>query len=85
MKRFDYLEGRRYPDFGCSVEVFTDADMLELETLGPLVRLEPGMTVEHVEQWLLFRGVPLPSKDTDVDRHLLPKFAGGVSADSIRS
>jgi len=77
VKRFDYLEGRRYPDFGSSVEVFTDADMLELETQGPLVRLGPGMTVEHVEQWLLFRGVPLPSKDTDIDRHLLPKLVGG--------
>ena len=48
MKRFSYVEGSRYPDLGCSVEAFTNADMLELETLGPLVDLSPGSSVEHV-------------------------------------
>jgi hypothetical protein len=74
VKKFSYLEGERYPDFGCSVEVFTDADMLELETLAPLSRLRPGSTVEHVEHWFLFRDVPVPSGDADIDSQVLPRI-----------
>jgi hypothetical protein len=53
------------------VEAFTNADMLELETLGPLVHLPPGSAVEHLEHWHLFRNVPTPRNDTDVDRDVL--------------
>lgn len=42
-----------YPDFHCSFEMFTNGDFLELETLGPLVDLEPGESVSHVEVWSL--------------------------------
>jgi hypothetical protein len=75
VKRFRYVEGARYPDLGSSVEAFTNADMLELETLGPLVHLPPGGTVEHVEHWHLFPNVPTPLDDTDVDRDVLPLVA----------
>jgi hypothetical protein len=44
-----------HADYGCNVETFTNALFLELETLGPLVRLEPGDTVTHLEDWYLFR------------------------------
>jgi hypothetical protein len=44
-----------YPDLGCSVEIFTNQNMLELETLGPLRIVEPGRSVEHMEQWSLHR------------------------------
>jgi len=71
VKQFSYVEDARYPDLGCSVEAFTNADMLELETLGPLVHLQPGAAVEHVEQWHLFRDVPTPQNDVDVDRDVL--------------
>ncbi len=73
VKKFTYVSGARYPDFGCSVETFTNADMLEIETLGPLVLLQPGAAVEHVEHWFLFRDVPVPASDADVDRYILPK------------
>lgn len=55
LKQFEHFPDEIYPDFGCSVEVFTNSEMLELETLGPLVRLAPGETVEHFERWQLFR------------------------------
>jgi len=71
--KFDYVPGALYPDFGCSVETWTDADMLEVETLGPLVRLQPGATVEHIEHWFLFSDVPVPDNDADVDNYVLPK------------
>jgi hypothetical protein len=79
VKKFSYFEGERYPDFGCSVEVFTDADMLELETLGPLARLQPGDTVEHVEHWFLFRDVPALIGESDVESQILPKIAEASS------
>jgi len=46
-----YRKKGEYPDFGCSVEVYTNADMLELETVGPLGTLNPGESAEHIEMW----------------------------------
>jgi hypothetical protein len=54
-----------YPDFGCSVEVFTNRFMMELETLGPIQKLQPGGSVEHSERWILLRGVELPDLSDD--------------------
>ncbi len=73
VKTFKYVPGATYPDLGCSVETFTNADMLELETVGPMVTIEPGETVEHVEHWFLFKDVPTPTNDADVDASVLPK------------
>lgn len=50
VKQFSQEEGE-YPDFGCSVEVYTNADMLELETVGPLKTLHPSESIEHTEIW----------------------------------
>ena len=75
VKRFEHVEGGRYPDFGCSVELFTDADMLELETLAPLTLLQPGSAAEHVEHWSLYRDVAEPRDDVDVDRHVIARVA----------
>lgn len=61
-----------YPDMGSMVEMYTCDFMLELETLGQLVTLEPGQTATHIENWFLFDGVPLPQTDADVDAHILP-------------
>ena len=58
VKHARVIDGAQYPDFGCNFEVFTNSDFLELETLGPMVELNPGETVEHVEHWWLFENVP---------------------------
>jgi hypothetical protein len=76
VKKFNHVAGASYPDFGCSVETFANADMLEVETLAPLVRLQPGAAAEHVEDWFLFDDVPLPQSDADVDEHVLPRITG---------
>jgi hypothetical protein len=55
VKRFPYEEGASYPDYGSNVEAFTAGAFIELESLGPLRRLEPGATAQHVERWHLFR------------------------------
>lgn len=75
VKTYDYVPNRVYPDKGSSVEVFTNDFMLELETLGPVLTLEPGAAVEHVENWWLFRDVPDPQNDDDVTRFVLPNVA----------
>lgn len=72
IKTFDYMSGALYPDFGCSVESFTNKAFLELETLGPLTLLEPDESVEHVEKWFLFRDIPEPHTDSDIEQHILP-------------
>ncbi|MBZ0316974.1 MAG: DUF4380 domain-containing protein [Anaerolineae bacterium] len=73
VKRFDVVPGAEYPDFGSNVETYTDADMLEVETLGPLVELAPVTTAEHTEHWYLFHDVPTPMNDADVAKYILPK------------
>jgi len=55
IKRFQHLPDRTYPDFGVNYETFTNQDMLEMETLGPLVTLKPGEQVLHSETWELRR------------------------------
>jgi len=60
-----------YPDYGCSVELFTNAAMLEVETLGPLATVEPGATVEHLEEWSLH---PAPSLAGAHDEQLAEFF-----------
>jgi len=74
VKRVAFDATATYPDLGCSIETFTNREMLELETLGALTRVEPGMTIEHVETWELFRDVPMPRNDADVNQFVLPKI-----------
>ncbi len=74
LKTFAHDPRAVYPDFNSPVEAFVCAEFLELETLGPLTRLDPGRTVEHVEDWFLFREVTTPRNDEEVERHVLPKI-----------
>ncbi len=59
VKRSEADVARKYPDMGCSFEMFTNADTLELETLGPMTTLEPGGSLEHTERWTLDRNIEL--------------------------
>jgi hypothetical protein len=73
LKRYEAPADLTYSDFGCSFEIFTNADMLELETLGPLVKVAPGESVEHVEAWSLHRDVRIAEwTDEALDEALLP-------------
>ncbi len=65
VKRFAPLPGAAYPDLGAQVELFTDGTIVELETLGPLTRLEPGQRLTYTEQWALFPEVPRPQTDAE--------------------
>jgi hypothetical protein len=60
-----------HPDLGCSFEMFTNGEMLELETLGPLCRVAPGEWIEHTEHWALYRAsAPAVWNDEGLDRIL---------------
>jgi hypothetical protein len=73
IKRFDAEAGRPYADFGCSYETFTRNEMLEMETLGPLTKLAPGASLEHVERWTAHRGIELREfTDEELDRVIAP-------------
>jgi len=37
------------------------------------VKLAPGAAIVHVEDWFLFRDVPVPRNDEDVEKHVFPK------------
>ncbi|MGA7905705.1 MAG: hypothetical protein WCA06_24020 [Terrimicrobiaceae bacterium] len=54
LKIFEYDPTAAYPDGGCNFETFTDSEMLEIESLGPLVTLQPGESTNHHETWHLF-------------------------------
>lgn len=43
----------RYPDNGCSCEVYTNRLFLEAESLSPLTALKPGEKTAHTEVWEL--------------------------------
>ncbi|MBA3442738.1 MAG: hypothetical protein H0T92_23045 [Pyrinomonadaceae bacterium] len=70
VKRFNHIEGARYPDLGSSVELFTNNRILELETLGPLVTLKPGAEVSYEERWELHNGVELEFSEGSVKANL---------------
>jgi hypothetical protein len=74
IKRIPYEQDKTYPDNGCNFETFSNQDMQEIESLGPMIKLAPGKSVEHVERWELFGDVkPFQSED-DIDRIVLSKI-----------
>ena len=73
VKYFDFFPELPYPDFGCNFEAFTNEEILEVESLGPLTLLAPGESVEHVETWRLFDDVPPITDEASIDREVLPR------------
>jgi hypothetical protein len=73
VKRATADPAKTYTDFGCSFETFTNNEFLEMETLGPITKVQPGQTVEQVERWSLHRNIHLSAlTDEDIDRVVLP-------------
>jgi hypothetical protein len=70
VKRFVYEEGKTYPDNGVNFETFTNEDMLEIESLGPMTKLKPGATVEHTEHWELIGNVPSFEDEAGIDANV---------------
>lgn len=71
IKKFDYDPDATYADYGCNMEVYTDPGIIEFETLGPLVKIAPGKSAEHVEHWYLYK-MKLAEDEDSIDKNLLP-------------
>jgi len=53
-KTFNISAGAAYPDGGCNTETYCNDQFVELESLGALVRLEPGEETTLTETWELY-------------------------------
>ena len=77
VKGLVYEAGRTYPDSGSNFETFTNGDMLEIESLGPLQRIAPGASIEQTERWWLLGGLTVATTDSlpdaVIDQQIRPK------------
>jgi len=60
VKRFKPQPDQAHPDFGCNAEVYCNDQFIELETIGPLARLEPGDSTTAEETWELYADLGAP-------------------------
>ncbi len=67
VKKFETVSDVEYPNNGCSAELYTNKDMLEVETLGPLCLLSQGEELLHVEEWSCVKG-PEIKTEKDAER-----------------
>ena len=74
IKRFYSNPDAMFPDFGCNVEIFTNAQMLEVESLSPLTTLDPGGTLTHEEEWSLHKGISFGNSDNEIDKTITSFF-----------
>lgn len=56
-KSFDVKSGATYPDNNSNAELYCNTEFVELESLAPLTRLEPGASVCHAETWEILNGI----------------------------
>lgn len=75
IKRYPYVPGGNYPDKGCNYETYTDGGFLEMESLSPMTRLEPGQAATHIERWYLFEGVRPDADDAVLAKAIEPLLA----------
>lgn len=63
VKRFAHDAEGPYPDGGATIEVYSSAEFLELEQLGPLTTIQPGEEIVFPEDWWVFSGVSVPVEE----------------------
>jgi hypothetical protein len=59
-KRIQPQPERPHPDYGCNTEVYCNDRFIEVETVAPLSRLDPGGEVTHTETWEWYVGLDAP-------------------------
>lgn len=59
VKRFDFIETAGYPDMNSNTEVYTAGSFVEVESLSPLQKLQPGESLVYTERWQLFENVEI--------------------------
>jgi hypothetical protein len=61
VKRFGVRRNEEYPDFGANAEVYTNHRFTEIESLGPLVELQPKREIVHTETWEVYKEDEIPA------------------------
>jgi hypothetical protein len=56
-KTFDVLAGLPHPDNNCNAEMYCGNQFIELESVAPLTKLQPGDSVSHTETWDILAGL----------------------------
>ncbi|MDR1913518.1 MAG: DUF4380 domain-containing protein [Clostridiales bacterium] len=74
IKYFTPIEDGVYPDNGCTFETYTNGVMLECESLGPFVHLEPGEQDSFLEEWQIFEADKAPSNDETEIAEIISKY-----------
>jgi hypothetical protein len=69
-KHFDASADASYPDYGCNAETFCNDKFIELESLGPLHRIDPGKSVVHSETWELHETLEVPFLPREVQESI---------------
>jgi hypothetical protein len=72
VKSIPFFPGATYPDMGCNCEFFTMPGFLEVESLGPLVKIEPDASAEHNEKWRVISNIELPKDEKPLIAALNP-------------
>ena len=60
VKRFGVRRDKEYADYGSNAEVYVNHRAAELETLGPLIDLDPDEDIVHTETWEVYRDTEIP-------------------------
>jgi hypothetical protein len=55
VKSFNWQNGAVYPDGNCNFETYTSALFTELEALSPIFSVAPNQSVEHNEEFFIFK------------------------------
>lgn len=76
VKRYVHELKAIYPDGGASFETYCNGRYLEMETLSPVYRMEPGETIRHVENLTLH---PVRTAVHPTDQNLLDRFIASLN------
>jgi hypothetical protein len=71
VKRAGYQWGAKYLDRGASSQIYCSPEMIELETLGPVVNLAPGESVDHQEIWQVYPEGKWPREISDLSQIIM--------------
>ncbi len=76
--------GAKYPDLGSCMETFCNDAFIELESLGPLTRMERCDAVEHQEIWGLLPDLPRPDSEEAYRDAFLPAVGRWLESVSVK-
>lgn len=59
-----------HPDYGCNIESYCNDVFLELESVGPLTRLDPEQGLSFTEWWDVYPGLDYPASPDGMQKLL---------------